>query len=134
MTTLIFLRVQDAFFLPQFRAEDGTHFFTQARRLGLESLGETCNGYHVLFGRLVALAASFAPPETGPRIYTTAALLAMLGVAMFASSARAGFRLPALAALALALVPGLGGVYLHLTDAQTVLAAGLGLLLIAGEP
>jgi len=134
VVVLIFLRAQDAFLLPQLRAEDGTHFFTQARRLGLESLGATCNGYHVLFGRLVAWAASFAPPEHAPLIYSQAALLAMLCVAVFAMSARAGSRWPALAALALALVPGRGAVYLHLTDVQTVLAAGLVLLLIAREP
>jgi len=134
VVALIFVRAQDAFIVPQFRAEDGTHFFMQARRLGLESLSTTCNGYHVLCGRLVALAASHAPPESAPLIYSEAALLAMLGIAVAAMSARAGFRWPALAALALALVPGRGDVFLHLTDVQTVLAAGLGLLLIAREP
>jgi hypothetical protein len=130
---ILILRKPDSLHNPQFFAEDGTIFFIGARQLGLEAFLIPYGGYLHLAPRAVAWAAAFFDPLWTPAIYNWAALC--IDVLVIAALFSRRVRLPAKPALALAfaLVPHTGEVFLSLTNIQWCLALGLVMLLTADD-
>jgi len=130
---IIVLRKPDSLQNPQFFAEDGTVFFIGARQLGLVAFVKSYGGYLHLFPRFVAWGASYVDPLWVPAIYNFTGLCMNVLVVAVLLSPRV--RLPAKPALALAyaLVPHTGEVFMSLTNVQWCLALVLVLLLLADD-
>lgn len=130
---LLALRKPDSLQNPQFFAEDATVFFIGARQLGTAAILTPYGGYLNLVPRLIAAGAAHFDPLWIPAIYNDAALF--LDVAAVAILFSRRVRLPAKPALALAvaLVPHLGEVFLSLTNLQWFLALALLLLLLMDD-
>jgi len=130
---ILFLRKPDSLQNPQFFAEDGTVFFIGARQLGLQAFLTPYGGYLHLVPRAVAFAAGFFDPLWTPAVYNSVALC--FDVAVMAMLFPERVRLPAkpALALALALVPHDGEVFLSLTNVQWLLALALVLLLLTDD-
>ncbi len=130
---ILALRKPDSLQNPQFFAEDGTVFFIGARQLGLSAILTPYGGYLNLVPRLVAAGASFLDPLWIPASYNGVALC--LDVAAVAILFSRRVRLPAKPALALAfaLVPHTGEVFLSLTNVQWCLALALFLVLLMDD-
>ncbi|MCA9320350.1 MAG: hypothetical protein KDB53_06430 [Planctomycetes bacterium] len=132
---ILFLRCDDLFFNPQFRAEDGGKFFMDALNLGDRALTQPYMGYHHGVPRVVAaLALEYLPLRHIPAAFNLAALLVHLYLVGLAMSRRNPLPHRIGLALALVLLPTSGTAFLHLTDIQTWLALGLVLQLIARPP
>jgi len=130
---VLFLRKPDSLRNPQFYAEDGTVFFIGARQLGLQAFLTPYGGYLHMLPRTIAYAAGFFDPLWTPAVYNGVALCIDVAVVAMLFSQRV--RLPAkpVLALALALVPHNGEVFLSLTDLQWLLALALVLLLLTDD-
>lgn len=130
---ILALRKPDSLQNPQFFAEDGTVFFIGARQLGAAAILTPYGGYLNLVPRLLAAGAAVFDPLWIPALYNGAALF--LDVAAIAILFSRRVRLPAKPALALAfaLVPHTGEVFLSLTNLQWCLAIALLLLLLMDD-
>jgi len=132
-TAIIGARRPDAFYNPQFWAEDGM-FFQANDTAHLSVLLVPYAGYLHLVPRLIALVASAFDPLFIPAIYVFCVLALVLYVAGRTQSQRMPFITNAGFALAVALVPDGLEVWLNITNVQSFLAAGLVLLLISKDP
>jgi len=130
---ILFLRKPDSLENPQFFAEDGTVFFIGARQLGLQAVLTPYGGYLHLMPRLIALAAGFFDPLWTPAVYNGAALCFDVAVMGLLFSRRVPLPAKPGLALAFALVPHSGEVFLSLTDMQWCLALALVLLLLMDD-
>jgi hypothetical protein len=87
---------------PQFWAEDGSVFFTQAREQGVMSLALPYAGYYHLAARGTAWAAArFPPPEYAPSAYAFASWLLLALVVVYVFSDRLCLRVGERAVLGL---------------------------------
>ncbi|HXQ80999.1 MAG TPA: hypothetical protein VN775_06795, partial [Opitutaceae bacterium] len=104
-----------------------------ARQLGLQAFLTPYGGYLHMLPRTIAYAAGFFDPLWTPAVYNGVALCIDVAVVAMLFSQRV--RLPAkpVLALALALVPHNGEVFLSLTDLQWLLALALVLLLLTDD-
>lgn len=130
---VLVLRKPDSLQNPQFFAEDGTIFFIGARQLGMGAFLTPYGGYLHLVPRTIAWVGAFLDPLRAPALYNGAGLCCdVLAVAILFSRR---VRLPAKPALALAvaLVPHTGEVFLSLTNIQWCAALALLLLLVADD-
>jgi len=128
------LRRAGAWSHPQFWAEDG-YFYERARDLGWRALVLPYNGYLHTVPRAIAAVATLCDPARVPGVFVAGAALMTLYVASRAQSARCPLPHAAgVCALAVVLVPDTREVLLNVVNLQWVLAGGLVLLLLAGEP
>jgi hypothetical protein len=130
---ILILRKSDSIQNPQLFAEDGTVFFVEARQLGIQAVLIPHGGYLHLVPRLVAQIGKMFDPLWIPAFYNTVALVLDLTVLAMLFSSRV--KLPAKPALALAfaLIPHSGEVFLSLTNIQWCLALVLVLILLAND-
>jgi hypothetical protein len=128
------LRRAQAWSNPQFWAED-VIYYKDALLLGWRAFTESRAGYLTTVPRAIAWASAHVDPLRAPAVFTAAATAATLYVASRALSPRCPLpRFAGLMALAVVLVPDTHEVLLNVVNLQWVLAAGLVLLLIAGDP
>jgi hypothetical protein len=128
------LRRAQAFSNPQFWAED-IYFYQRAYLLGWNAFLEPFAGYLDLVIRLIAHVAGRADPHFAPAIFVWGAAAATLYVAARTLSPRCPLsHFAGLCALAVVLVPDTFEVLLNLANLQWVLAVGLILLLVSGDP
>ena len=92
---LIFLRRPDALLNPQFCAEDGTYYYSQAYNLGgLRALLLPVAGYLLLSARLVALVAMYFPLSWAPAIFNVCAILMQAAPVSFLFTSRFDHLIP----------------------------------------
>lgn len=120
---VLIARRPDAFFNPQFWAEDAVLFHVQAETLGARSLLEPAMGYHHAIPRLVALVTvRLVPAVLQPAAFNYAMIAVVLLVFVsFASSRWPGPRAVFLVGAVL-LVPQCGEIFCTLTNVQWVTA------------
>jgi len=133
--TFIAIRKYDSFVNPQFWAEDGGLFFIQSEMWGgWRILFLPYEGYlHVLPRVLSALSASL-PIFWAPGFFAWSSLTVSGAVIWWIQSPRIRFPGGWVAALAIALVPHEGEVYLTVCNLQWIMALGLFTLTIADDP
>ncbi len=128
------LRRAQAWTNPQFWAEDA-YFYQQALQLGWRAFLVPLAGYLHTVLRMIAQVSSQVDPTLAPAVFVGGATAVTLYVAGCTMSRRcplphfAGFF-----AFAVVLVPDTHEVLLNLVNLQWVLAIGLVLLLISGDP
>jgi hypothetical protein len=130
---ILILRKPDSLRNPQFFAEDGTVFFIGARQLGLQTVTNPYGGYLHLVPRIVALAANYLDPASIPAAYNWLALAVDFAVIAMIFSPRVVLPAKPALAIAFALVPHSGEVFLSLTNVQWFLALLLVLLLFSND-
>lgn len=130
---VLFARRPDAFFLPQFWAEDGM-FFQSDYIWGFHALFQPYNGYHHLVPRLIAAFAGRLDFAFIPAAYFATSVVLTLYVASLTLSPRFPFRRHVGYPLAVVLVPDAFEVLLNVANVQWILAAGLIVLLLLGDP
>lgn len=118
---------------PQFWAEDGKIFFTQAYTLGGGALVRTFAGFLHTVNRIVNAVAQWADPAWAPAIFVAAAFVLTLYVAARTQSSRFPLRPHVGYALAVVLVPDTFEILLLLVNVDRILAAGLLLVLISRD-
>jgi len=134
VVAILALRKHDSITNPQFWAEDGGLFFTQAEHLRSWLLLTPYEGYLHLVPRLLAVLARNLPMIAAPALYAWAPLV-LTGLAAWGiQSPRVPLPGTAAAALAIALVPHTGEVYLTTCNLQWILAIGLFALAICRDP
>jgi hypothetical protein len=130
-------RRPDALLRPQFWAEDGTRWYTDAYQYGFHSAFVPSVGYYVTLQRLVALAVQWAPMQMAPLLFNlTALVLQILPVTLFLSKRYAFVRnLPFRIVLSLAYLglPNSAEINGNLTNAQWHLAL-LGCMVLLARP
>jgi hypothetical protein len=102
---VLFIRMPDRFFNPQFLLEDGSVFFIQAYDLGAASLWRTYSGYHVLLARIGAFLGTFVAVQDAPAFYNFFSLACTLAVLAYIMSPRVNLRYKPLLALTVVLAP-----------------------------
>ena len=127
------MRRTDAFVQPQFWAEDA-FFFERNYTEGLRVIFQPYNGYLHLVPRLIAVVSSWLDVRWAPTCYVYLSLAGMLYVAARTFSPRFPFKFHPALILAVALVPDAPDILLNPTNLQSILAAGLVLLLISRDP
>jgi hypothetical protein len=128
------LRRAQAWSNPQFWAEDA-YFYEQARLLGWHSFLVPLAGYLHTVLRMIAQAAGHVDPALAPGVFVGGATVVTLYVAGCAMSRRCPLpRFAGLFAFAVVLVPDTHEVLLNVVNLQWVLAIGLILLLLSGDP
>jgi hypothetical protein len=118
---------------PQFWAEDGKVFYTEAYTLGARAFVRSFGGYLHTLQRIVAAASQWADPAWAPAIFVAATFLLTVYVAARTQSARFPLRPHIGYALAVVLVPDTFEVLLFLGNVHFVTAAGLVLVLISRD-
>ena len=120
---------------PQFWAEDGPLFFSDAYQSPFKSILQPYAGYYLLVPRLIAAAATVLPPKYCPTVYVWMAAALVLAVCALVLSPRLDLaRGPrCVMALAVTLVPGPHEVFSSLTNSQWILALAL-VLAAASSP
>lgn len=122
---VMFYRRPDAFYAPQFWAEEGTAFYAEAFHEGAGSLFNSCVGYFHLYPRLVSVAASASgvPLSAVPFVFSFAWLLALFAL-LFWIEKRLDYapvqRL--FISLAVILIPLQSEVFMNMTNVQWVMA------------
>jgi hypothetical protein len=130
---ILFFRKSDAFTRPQFWAEDGAVFFSDARNEGWRSLVKPYRGSVYLAQRLVSLAGNWIPVRYVPHFYNLAALLATLGVVTFVLCSRTSFRSKALLGVAVVAAPHTGEVFMNLTNVGWILALAMVIFIVSED-
>ena len=130
---VLFSRRPGFFVEPQFWCEDGTVYFL-AGTDGLRSLWETQANYLVLVPRAIAAASALAPVWYAPILYAAASVAVCLMAAVKAASPRVGLPLPALAGLAVVLVPNMDEITANVTNVQWFGAVILILVCVSTPP
>lgn len=131
---IIALRKSDSLLNPQFWAEDGALFFIETERYGgWGLLVRPYEGYLHLLPRLIAALGAHFPLIAAPAFYAWSALAVTGAILWWVQSPRLALRGGAFAALALAVVPHTGEVYLNLCNLQWITALGLFALVLARD-
>ncbi|MGD1031993.1 MAG: hypothetical protein ABSA05_12730 [Opitutaceae bacterium] len=130
---ILFSRRPSVFVAPQFWAEDGTVYFL-GRTGGWHGLWETQGNYLALVPRATAAMANLAPVWYAPIFYLIVATAVCLATAMKAASPRVGLPFPALAGLAVVLVPNMDEITANVANAQWFGAAILVLVCLSRPP
>ncbi|CAN0258636.1 unnamed protein product, partial [Phaeothamnion confervicola] len=130
---LLAMRTPDAFFSPQFWAEDGVVFWQQmAENDAWTAFWIPYAGYFHAAPRLTAFIASFFDPAYAPRLYASVAILLTLWSATTAATCVEDRRLGFLLGVGLLLPPMASGeIFGNITNVQWLLAPTLALLLAA---
>ncbi|HUA13555.1 MAG TPA: hypothetical protein VL989_03590 [Candidatus Sulfotelmatobacter sp.] len=137
---IIILRKPGIFSLPQFWAEDGVVWFSQAYNLGFwHTIFLPYSGTFSLATRLIGSFAVLFPIKYAPLIFNIAAFSAQLLPVFLINSSRlkkiVRYRLVAiLASLILVCIPNSSEVFVNLTNIQWHLGITAILILIAGPP
>ena len=138
VAALMFSRAAVFFLRPQFFAEDAAILFLDARSSGWHSFFRPWPGYYIMAERLVACSVSGLPARYLPAVYCYAALAYTLLTAWFCLRARVDHLMDRRGrialALAIALVPQDGEVFMKLVAAQWILAAILPVLILQEPP
>lgn len=135
--TAVFLwRRPDAFYNPQFWAEDGNIFFTNAYFLGSKSLITPYAGYFHTLARIIAWVGSYLPVRYAPHWYIVAAYCMFIFIIAYLFSARFPFpnNLKFLLGLALVVTTADNEVYFNLANWATITSIIWLLLAISNEP
>ena len=131
---LVALRKSDSLLNPQFWAEDGGLFFVEAERYGgWGQLFRPYEGYLHFLPRLIAALGTHVPLGLVPGFYAWTTLAVTGLVAWWLQSPRLNIPGGAFAALALAVVPHTGEVYLTVCNLQWITALGLFALVLAAD-
>lgn len=133
VVALVGLRKHDSFAHPQFWAEDGGLFFIQAESHPWTAILLPYEGYLHLLPRLIAVVGRGLPLAIVPTFYVLSALCVSGIVAWAIQSPRIRFPGAWAAALAIALIPHTGEVYLTICNLQWILAIGLLGLVLADD-
>lgn len=130
---IIALRKHDTFLNPQFWAEDGNIFFLQAEAMDWRVLFVPYEGYLHFLPRMIAAIGRGLPLVSVPVFYATAALLFTGLIAWTIQSPR--IRTPAgwAGALAIAIIPHPGEVYLTICNLHWISALGLFALVLMDD-
>ncbi|MBE2201696.1 MAG: hypothetical protein IAE79_24000 [Anaerolinea sp.] len=136
VTAVLYWRRPDAFYNPQFWAEDGNIFFTNAYFLGDKSLITPYAGYFHTLARIVAWVGSYLPVQYAPHWYTAAAWGMFIFIITYLFSARFPFQnnLKFLLGLALVVTTADNEVYFNLANWATITSIIWLLLAISNEP
>lgn len=131
---VLFVRKHQQFTLPQFWAEDGAVYFSQAREDGPESILKPHSfGQTFLAQRLIALFLRPVPPPEAPLAYFLVALGTALATCAYIANCRVRSRYRWLMAIAaVSVYAGIGAVYLQLVNIHWMFAPVL--ILIAASP
>ena len=119
---------------PQFFAEDGWLFFSDAASHGFSPVFASYQGYLLLVPRLVAAAAAPLPWEWQPLLYAWAAAACTIYVVWRVFSARLPFIVAAISSGALLVVPHNGEVWTNLCCLHFILTGLLAINLIEPAP
>ncbi len=134
VVALVALRKSDSLLNPQFWAEDGALFFVEAERYGgWGLLFRPYEGYLHLLPRLIAALGVSVPLLHIPAFYAWSALAITGWIAWWLQSPRIALPGGWIAALALALIPHNGEIYLTTCNLQWVTALGLFALTITDD-
>ncbi len=137
--SILFLRRPDTFLTPQFWAEDGKIWYSDAyNEGGVESLLSTQDGYFQTFSRLAAVIALPFPIEHAPLVFNILASLILILPALFFLSSRfenivLSYPVRIFIASVYVLLPNTAEIYVNVTNAQWFLALLAFLVLIASE-
>jgi hypothetical protein len=136
ITTILYWRRPDAFYNPQFWAEDGNYFFTNAFFLGVKSFLIPLSGYYHTLARLVAWIGSWMPVRYAPRWYELASWAMLVSIIGYIFSARFPLRneLKYLLGLALVATTVENEVFFNLANWATITSLFWLLLAISKEP
>lgn len=136
---ILFLRQPSALLQPQFWAEDGRVWYSDAYNIGWKSLFIPQDGYFQTISRLVALLTQIFPFRLGPLVFNSAALFIQALPAVFILSKRFNklapkFWVRTLFAIYYLLLPNTGEIHGNLTNSQWFLSLLACLVLIAEAP
>lgn len=135
---LLFFRRTDAFFLPQFWAEDGPRWFAEAYHFGWGSLLLPQDGYFQTISRIGGLVDQLVPLLYAPFVFVLLAFVIELlpvGLILFNKQVLTDFpkqRVRIMLVLILILAPNISETYVNLTNSQWHLAFSA-LILIIGN-
>jgi hypothetical protein len=127
-------RRPDAIVIPQFYAEDGIVFYSDAYSLGVHSLLSPHGGYFQIVPRLVALLAQLFPLLSAPLIFNLAAIAIQISPASVFLSSRFSnikFMTRVLGSFIYLALPNSFEIHATLTNAQSHLVLLACLLLLA---
>jgi hypothetical protein len=130
---VLFGRRPDAFFRPQFWAEDFV-FLTGAEKVGFASFARPQAGYLHFIPRLIAWPATWIDPAWQPALFVAGWLAVALTIVYACLSPRHTLPLKPWLAAAVLLVPHSGEVFFTPTNAQWAAALGLLLTLAKVDP
>ena len=130
---VLFARRPDAFYRPQFWAEDFI-FLILAEKFGLSTFTWPQSGYLHLLPRSIAWPATFLDPALQPPFFLLGSLAVTLGVALSCLSLRLPLPFKPLLALAVVLVPHTGEVFFNPTNVQWIACLGLLLTALKSDP
>lgn len=133
---MLFYRRPDAFFNPQFFAEDASIFFSQVYHYGVFSFLKPYAGYYHLYPRIIAFAGETLqiPLLYLPAFYNFAWLLGFNAILIYLW-VRLDLSTPVkfLLSLALTITPVGSDIFMNLTNTHWVLALGL-IIIFAQKP
>jgi hypothetical protein len=129
---LLWLRAPDAFYAPQFWAEDGTLFWLGQYTEGWHAFFTPYAGYLQTAPRLTAFLASFFDVARAPRLYATAAILLTAWASVTAALSVRPPLMSFLFGCALLIPPHSSGEILgNISNTQWFFAPVLGLVLVS---
>ncbi len=137
---ILFSRKPDSLLNPQFWAEDGRNWYSDAYNYGpIAALFTTEAGYYQTISRLIAGVSLAVPLEYAPLVFNASAMLIQVGVAMFIVSGRCrplleDIKARYLLALMYLLLPNTWEAFGNLTNSQWHLALLVCLIVVATEP
>lgn len=131
---ILFVRCTDAFWNPQFWAEDGRVYFMTARLEGIRSILRPYEANTYVIHRAIAYAGNFVPVRYAPRFYMLCSLAIMLGVMAYISQARIDMPYRGLMALTIVSVPHTGEVFLLLNNLHWPLAVLMLVMALSTDP
>lgn len=136
MSLTLLWRRSDILTNPQFWAEDGQMFFTEARDHGIGTIGWPYSGYFHVAARASAWALSWVPVEYAPNAYALASWLVLALITVYIFSNRLRLRVGERVALGLALVGTTSSneVFFNLANWATLMALWLILLPVSRGP
>lgn len=136
ITAILYWRRPDAFYNPQFWAEDGEVFFTDAFFLGIQSLFIPYRGYYHTIARIVAWGGSWMPPQQAPLWYGFVSWVLLIVIVRYLFSSRFQFTNSLRFLLGLALVTSTADneVFFNLANWATLTTFFWLLLAISEKP
>lgn len=135
---ILFLRRTDAFLNPQFWAEDGKIFYSEAYHLGLETLLWLRAGYFIIFAKIIALISQLLPLAWAPLFFNLAAATIQALPFLFIISKRFQHLIPSVyfrffLGLVILLIPNSAETHLNLNNSQSYLALLACMVLLVSE-
>jgi hypothetical protein len=131
---VLWAREPNEFSHPQFWAEDGVIFFSQARENGLSAIAVPYGGYYHLVQRIAAGLHSVSAPSITPRLYFLSCIVVHLVMVGLIFSHRLSLPLKPLVALAIVATPTTNEIFLSLTNIQWIFALSQVLVLLSAAP